>query len=121
MGRSTALLRPYDDGALHALPFAAPLASLARVLATISRNLRAVSTISWGLLDFRASGWISSPPMPRAAAPASMNSAAVERLTPPVGASGICGSGPFSALMDFAPPTWPHRHIFTKSEPAGQA
>src|SRR6266851_875406 len=74
-----------------------------------------------GLMDFRASAWTNSPPIPNAAAPASMNSAAVFRLTPPVGTSGICGRGPFSALMYFAPPTWPHGKILTKSAPASQA
>src|SRR5437016_1080897 len=74
-----------------------------------------------GLFDFRASACTNSPPMPSAAAPASMNSAAVFRLTPPVGTSGICGSGPFRALMYFAPPTWPHGKILTKSAPASQA
>src|ERR1700738_2093972 len=72
----------------YAFPLAGAPASLARAVATISKNLRAVSTISSGLLDFRTSVCTSSPPMPRAAAPASMNSAAVERLTPPVGTSG---------------------------------
>ena len=103
----------------YAAPFAA--ASLARAVDMISRNLRAVSTINSGLLDLRASACTNSPPMPRAAAPASMNSAAVVRFTPPVGTSGICGSGPFKALMYFAPPTWPQGKNFTRSEPAFHA
>src|SRR5437667_4054599 len=73
------------------------------------------------LPDFRASAWTSSPPIPNAAAPASMNSAAVFRFTPPVGTSGICGRGPFRALMYLAPPTWPQGKIFTKSDPAFHA
>src|SRR2546430_10177933 len=80
----------------------------------MARNFRAFSTMTSGLLDLSASACTNSPPIPRAAAPASMNSAALFRLTPPVGTSGICGSGPFSALMYFAPPTWPHGKILTK-------
>src|SRR5205807_6721733 len=45
----------------------------------------------------------------------------VFRLTPPVGTSGTCGSGPFRALMYFAPPTSPQGKILTKSDPALQA
>src|SRR5438445_7071952 len=69
----------------------------------------------------RASVCTNSPPTPSAAAPASMNSAAVSKLTPPVGTSGTCGSGPFSALMYFAPPTLPQGNTLTKSDPAFQA
>src|SRR5437667_2647502 len=93
----------------------------ARACFTMARYLRAFSTMTSGLPDFSASARTNSPPMPKAAAPASINSAAVFRLTPPVGTSGTCGSGPFRALMYFAPPTSPQGKILTKSDPALQA
>src|SRR6266478_3682539 len=92
-----------------------------RVSLTIAANRRALLTIAAGFADFNASPSTSSPPTPSAAAPASMNSAAVFRLTPPVGTSGICGNGPFRALMYLAPPTCPQGKTFTKSAPAFQA
>src|SRR2546422_4520704 len=88
---------------------------------TMARYLRAFSTMTSGLPDFSASARTNSPPMPKADAPASINSAAVFRLTPPVGTSGTCGSGPFRALMYLAPPTSPQGKILTKSDPALQA
>src|SRR6266403_5840030 len=87
----------------------------------MARNFRAFSTIISGLLAFRASACTHSPPTPRAATPASMNSAAFARLTPPVGTIGTCGNGPFRALMYLAPPTWPQGKILIKSAPASQA
>src|SRR5437016_955099 len=104
------------------LPFAAALAVIrARASFTTARNFLAFSTIASGLPARSASDCTNSPPTPSAAAPASTNSAAVWRLTPPVGTSGTCGSGPRKALMYFAPPSWPQGKTFTKSEPASQA
>src|SRR2546426_5298906 len=93
----------------------------ARACFTIATNFLAFSAMISGLFDFSASACTNSPPTPNAAAPASINSAAVFRLTPPVGTSGICGSGPFNALMYFAPPTRPQGQTLTKSEPASHA
>src|SRR5207245_3781374 len=93
----------------------------ARAWFTIATNFLAFSAMISGLFDFSASACTNSPPTPNAAAPASINSAAVFRLTPPVGTSGTCGSGPFRALMYFAPPTSPQGKILTKSDPALQA
>src|SRR3989442_2936373 len=93
----------------------------ARACFTIATNFLAFSAMISGLFDFSASACTNSPPRPNAAAPASINSAAVFRLTPPVGTSGIWGSGPFRALMYFAPPTSPQGKILTKSDPPLQA
>src|SRR5215475_13695996 len=68
-----------------------------------------------------ALGETSSPPTPRAAAPASMKPPAVSRLTPPVGIIKICGKGAFHARMYLGPPTGPQGKIFTKSLPDSQA
>src|ERR1700678_3961879 len=92
-----------------------------RALRTISTKPCAASTIGAVLPDSSAEADTNSPPMPSAAAPARMKSAAVFRFTPPVGTIGICGRGAFSALMYFAPPTVPQGKIFTKSLPAFQA
>src|SRR5271156_762575 len=93
----------------------------ARALRTIATKLWAASTIGDVLPDSRAEADTNSPPMPSAAAPARMKSAAVFRFTPPVGIMGTCGSGAFNALIYFAPPTVPQGKIFTKSLPAFQA
>src|SRR5580704_8596375 len=92
-----------------------------RVCFTIARNFRAFSIMISGLLDFSAWACTNSPPTPKATDPASMNSAAVFRFTPPVGTKGTCGNGPFSALMYFAPPIWPQGKTLMKSAPASQA
>src|SRR5512133_3606502 len=63
----------------------------------------------------------NSPPTPHAHAPAFRKSPIVSRLTPPVGAISMCGKGPLSALIYFAPPTFPHGNALTTSAPASQA
>src|SRR5205814_10101783 len=63
----------------------------------------------------------SSPPTPHAQDPAYRKSPMVSRFTPPVGTISICGNGPFSALMYFAPPTLPQGKILTASAPASHA
>src|SRR5262249_40565735 len=84
-----------------------------RASRTILRYFREASGISLLLPVLNAAAETSSPPTPSAADPARINSAAVSRLTPPVGTIGICGNGPFSALMYFAPPTDPQGNTFT--------
>src|ERR1700691_6616747 len=79
----------------------------ARALRTIATMPCAASTIAAVLPDSSAVAETNSPPMPSAAAPARMKSAAVFRFTPPVGIIGICGKGAFNALIYFAPPTVP--------------
>src|SRR5581483_3083275 len=87
----------------------------------MATNLRARSTTISGLCAFNAAACTSSPPTPSAADPAAIKSAAVSRLTPPVGTSGTCGSGPRRALMYFAPPTLAHGNTFTNAAPAFHA
>src|ERR1700733_532679 len=94
---------------------------LRRASLTMATYRRAASVIEPTSPDSQAAAETSSPPMPKASAPARMKSAAVSRFTPPVGTIGTCGKGAFSALMYFAPPTVPHGKIFTKSLPAFQA
>ena len=104
-----------------------------RVLRTISRYCFARSSNTSYLPALMVSGSINSPPTATAHAPAFRKSAAVSRFTPPVGIISICGKGPFSALMYFAPPTAPARenlhgiraglpccHHFGRRERAGQ-
>ena len=63
----------------------------------------------------------SSPPTPTADAPAFTKSPIVCRFTPPVGQSGICGNGPFSAFRYDAPPTLLAGKILMMSPPADHA
>src|SRR5688500_1420114 len=93
----------------------------------LSRNAFTISTYFLARASIRASsplatafGSTSEPPIPNAQAPASRNSRAVSRFTPPVGIRRICGSGALIARKYFGPVNSLGK-ILTISAPASQA
>src|SRR4030095_13374882 len=80
-------------------------------------NRLAVRVTCLGLPAFNSDSEISSLPTPSADAPQLIKAAALSRLTPPVGISGMWGRGPRRAWMYFGPPTLPHGKTLTKSDP----
>src|SRR6186713_1853361 len=95
-------------------------ASAGRALATAATNSRADWVIASNRRSFTAVASTSAVPTPIATAPARIQSAALAFVTPPVGISFRCGSGPRMSLKN-AGPSEVAGNTFTMSAPASQA